>query len=77
MLDMRRTIPENKKTEYESSDNSYVILVKPIIVPNYAWDHETLIELADKNHLKTIKKARREYEEGKVLTEDELLEKLK
>lgn len=77
LLDVRFTIPGKTKVQYKPSPDNYVIITRSAKVPNFIWNEETQNELRNKTHLKTIKMARFEYEQGKVVTEEEIFAKLK
>jgi hypothetical protein len=78
MLNQFFQIPSKfKNVLYNPSPNTYIIDVEVKDPPQVIWSQETLEELSDKDHLRTIKKARLEYKRGQLVDEIEIFEKLK
>lgn len=78
MLNQIFQIPNKVKNVYSpSSTNTYFIDISVKDPPQVIWSQETLEELSNKSHLKTIKKARLEYKRGQLVNESEILAKLK
>lgn len=63
---------------YQTPEDNFIVVTE-LAIPTiyYKIDEETLVELKDPEHLKVIAKARLDYKEGRVLTEEEFLHKLK
>jgi hypothetical protein len=68
------TLPKikNTKISYKPSNSDYTIVTQQVKVPISILDKELSAELKDKKLLSKIKKARLEYQEGSVTSEEEI-----